>query len=439
VALAVAAFADLPIRQVSEIMTPGAVSVRAVDPLETVNAKFGQAGVRRLLVLDEKNELAGIISWADIVPYVSETSAGHVVSEVIEHDPAPKHKPHGGHAHESAPASSALEPARTESWKCPDARAFWCLLREAGSKWLDQGAPRLGAALAYYSIFSIVPLLLIAIATAGMIYGKEAAQGRIAGEIEHLVGKQVAQTIQGILAGASQPSGRAATLVAFLLLSFGAMGLFGEIQDDINTLWGVRPKSSAGWHTMVKDRLLSFAVVILTIVLLLGSLVVSTGIAALEDQFKFSSDVAHAVDFLISFAVITALFAMVYRILPDAHVAWRDVMLGSAVTALLFAIGKTAIGWYLGHSHLATTYGAASSVVALLLWAYYSAQIFLFGVTLTEAFARRFGSGIKPKSHAIKVSSHAQNERENAHSPGSMSPVNGSLSASSLGARSGKS
>jgi membrane protein len=396
VALAAAAFPDLPSRRVSEIMTKAVVSVAANAPLERVKAKFSESGVRRLLVLDAGDQLVGIIARADLARYVLEQSDEVLPQTSLEHERA--RTPHGG------------------SWTCPSARAFCDLLREAGSKWVEHRAPRLGAAIAYYTVFSIAPLLLIAIAVAGMFFGRAAAQGQIAGEIQNLVGRQGAEAIEGMIASARQPTGHLATGIAFLLLFFGAMGLFGELQDAINTLWEVPPKPGPGWLAMLKDRLLSFTLVIGTIFLLLVSLIFSAGLAAMESHFGFSTRVGQAVDFSVSFVVITVLFAMIYRFLPDARVAWKDVFLGAAITSLLFALGKTLIGLYLGHGRIATAYGAAGSLVALMIWAYYSAQIFLFGVTFTQAFAKRYGSGIGPEGNTAPVTSAARAERRIAHS-----------------------
>jgi membrane protein len=257
----------------------------------------------------------------------------------------------------------------------------------------------MGAALAYYAVFSTIPLLLIAIALLGFLYGKEAAQGRISGQLENLIGRPGAQAIEALLASAGRPgSGYVATGIGFFLLVFGAMGFFGELKDSLNTVWDVAPKAGAGWWTLVTDRVPAFAFVLLTILVLFGSLLVSMGLAALENLFGdwFPSALGHGIDFIVSFGVITVLFATILRWLPDVRLAWGDVWLGAAITSLLYAIGKGLLGVYLSHSTVASAYGAAGSVVALLIWAYYSAQIFLFGAELTRVFAEQCGSWSRP-------------------------------------------
>ncbi|HEX8204367.1 MAG TPA: YihY/virulence factor BrkB family protein [Isosphaeraceae bacterium] len=286
-------------------------------------------------------------------------------------------------------------------------KAIWGLLRTSASEWVEDKAPRLGAALAYYTIFSLAPLLLIAIAVAGLFLGgRQGAQEQIIKQIRTMIGTQGAEAIQGMIQSASKPeAGYTATGIGIVLLLVGATGLFGQLQDAMNTVWEVQPKPGRGIWGFIKDRFLSFSMVMGTVFLLLVSLVVSAGLAAVASLLgSFATGtIGQVVNFIVSFAVITGLFAMIFRFLPDAKVAWRDVWLGSALTALLFAIGKTAIGLYLGHSSVASAYGAAGSLVVLLIWAYYSSQIFLFGAEIVKTYANEYGSRIVPDEDAQPV------------------------------------
>jgi membrane protein len=288
---------------------------------------------------------------------------------------------------------------------------FWGLVKSAASKWSEDKAPRMGAALAYYTIFSMAPLLVITVAIAGMVFGKDAAEGRMVGELQGLVGPDGGRLIQTMICNASEPSTSiVATVIGVLVLVLGAMGVFGELQDSLNTIWEVQPRPGRGILGMLQDRLLSFVMVMGVAFLLLCSLVISAGLAAvgsLLGQWE-TSLVGQAINFGVSFVVITLLFAMIYKLLPDAHTAWGDVWLGAALTALLFSVGKMLIGLYLGHSTIGSTYGAAGSLAVLLVWLYYSAQVFLFGAELTQVYANRFGSKIIPAPDAIPLTEEAR-------------------------------
>ena len=245
VALSAAEYPDLPNRPVSDLMSRGVVTVPADSPLEQVKAKFGEAAVRRLLVVDAKDLLLGIIAWADLVAHLPEGEVGQVVAEVIERPeaaavgtPSPEGQAPAGRRSGTGPA---LRPAPVGG---PE--ALWGLLRQASREWMEDKAPRLGAALAYYTIFSLTPLLLIAIAIAGLVFRKEAAQGQIIGQIRNLIGPQGAQAIEAMLVGAGRPgSGYKATGIGIVLLLVGSMGLFGQLQDAMNTVWEVQPKPGA--------------------------------------------------------------------------------------------------------------------------------------------------------------------------------------------------
>jgi membrane protein len=284
-------------------------------------------------------------------------------------------------------------------------------VKEAGSQWVADKAPRLGAALAYYTIFSLAPLLVIAIGIAGLVFGREAAQGQISAQVEHLVGRQGADAVEAMVENASRPGkGALGTVLGVGMLLFGAAGLFGQLQDALNTVWEVKPKPGRGVWGFVRDRFLSLSMVLGVAFLLLVSLIVSTVLSAvggLLGDFR-TGVIGQIITTMFDLVVITALFALIFRYLPDAEVAWRDVWLGAAVTAALFTLGKFLIGLYLGRAGVGSAYGAAGSLAVLLVWLYYATQIFLFGAELTKAYANRMGSRIRPKEHAEPVTPEAR-------------------------------
>jgi membrane protein len=280
-----------------------------------------------------------------------------------------------------------------------DLKAIVSLLKDTFTEWSEDKASRLGAAVAFYTVFSLAPLLVVVIAVAGFLFGPAAVQGQIQGQIAGLVGTQAAQLVQTMIAGAYHPAaGIVATVLGLATLLLGATGLFGELQDALNTIWKVEPKPRGIFET-VRGRVLLFAMVLVIAFLLLVSLVISAGLAALGqflgNVLPVPEVVLHALNFVISFLFVTLLFALIYKVLPDAEIAWRDVWVGAAVTSLLFAVGKLAIGLYLGHSGTSSAYGAAGSLVVLLLWVYYSAQILFFGAEFTQLYARRYGSKVQ--------------------------------------------
>ena len=283
---------------------------------------------------------------------------------------------------------------------------LWGMLKQTFTDWSNDKVPRLGAALAYYTIFAIVPLLVIIIAIIGLVFGQEAAQGYIIDQIAGLVGEQSAAAIKDMIERANQPStGVVATVIAVVTLLFGASGLFGQLQDALNSIWGVEPKPDRGIWGMVQDRFLSFMAVLGTGFLLLVSLVLSAGLSAFGKWFggwlPAPELVLQTLNLVISFGVITVLFAMMFKLLPDARIAWRDVWVGALITALLFTLGKFLIGLYLGKSNVASAYGAAGSLVILLVWVYYSAQILLFGAEFTQVYANTSGARIVPTDQAV--------------------------------------
>jgi membrane protein len=247
----------------------------------------------------------------------------------------------------------------------------------------------MGAALAYYTVFSLAPLVLIAISIAGAVFGEEAAQGRITAEIENAVGPAVAHAIQETIKNARDAGGSTtASIIGLALLLFGASGVFVQLQDSLNTIWQVPPEQSGGYWDMIRDRFLSFAMVFGIGFLLLVSLIVNTALSAMSRYVAPEQTVvAQVVNQVISFGTITVLFALIFKYLPDRPVAWRHVWVGAAFTALLFVVGKYLIGLYLGRGSVTSAYGAAGSLVVILLWVYYSSQILLFGAQFTQVYA----------------------------------------------------
>jgi len=296
-------------------------------------------------------------------------------------------------------------------------KAIYQLLKTTFDEWNDASAPRLGAALAYYTVFSLAPLLLLVIAIAGLFLGEKAARGQIVEEIGDTVGGPVAESIQQMLEHAHSPtSGGIATAVAIVTLLFGASGVFGQLQDALNTIWQVKPKPGRGILGILRDRFLSMTMVLGTGFLLLVSLVVTAAIAALG---KFLTPTAlpggtylwQGVNLLVSLGLITLLFAMIFKVLPDVKIEWRDVWIGAVITAVLFTVGKFLLGYYLGRGSVTSAYGAAGSLVVLLIWVYYSSQILLFGAAFTRVYATRFGSGVRPAPNAVPVTEEARAEQ----------------------------
>jgi len=285
-------------------------------------------------------------------------------------------------------------------------KVIWKLLSATFTKWTEDHAQRLGAALAFYTVFSLAPILLIVIAMAGLVFGQEAAEGQIIGQIQDLVGDDSAKAIQGMLAYARKPStSLIATGVALVTLLFGATSVFAQVQDALNVIWGVETKSGRGIIQIIKDRFISFVAVLGSGFLLLVSLVLSAALAAvghtLESLLPASELILQAINFLLSFVVITLLFAMIYKLIPDVLNNWQDVWVGAGMTSLLFTIGKSLIGLYLGKSEVGLAYGAAGSLIVVLLWVYYASQIFLFGAEFTAVYAAFRGSQLKPTPNAL--------------------------------------
>jgi membrane protein len=277
----------------------------------------------------------------------------------------------------------------------PIVTRYGALLKDTAASWSADYAPSMGAALSYYSLFSIAPLLLIVISIAGLVFGEEAARGAIFAQLQGLVGDESAKAVEGILQAADKPTqGIVSTVIGVAVLLLGAMTVFGELQNALDRIWRApaRAKASGLWN-LLRTRLLSFGMILGLAFLLMVSLILSAALAALGKWWGPAfGTLAHAVDLLVSFGLVTMIFALIYRFIPRVHVAWHDVWLGAAVTSLLFAVGKFLIGLYLGKATVASAFGAAGSLVVVMVWMYYSAQIFLFGAEFTWVYAHRLGS-----------------------------------------------
>jgi membrane protein len=284
-------------------------------------------------------------------------------------------------------------------------KTYWDILKRTFKEYSEDKVSRLAAALAYYTALSVAPLLIITLAVAGMALGEEAARGEIAQQIEGLVGEQGAKSLQGILASAHQEGSGWALAVGLVLLFLGASGVFVELQESLNTIWEVAPKPGMGLFATIRQRLLSFSMVLGIGFVLLVSLFVNAALSAAVNFVGLggAAVVGHLVNLILSLWIITVLFALIFKYLPDVHIQWRDVWVGAGLTAVLFTIGKTLIGLYLGHSSVGSAYGAAGSLVVFLVWVYYSTQILFLGAEFTKAYANRLGSRIQPAEHAVPL------------------------------------
>ncbi len=272
------------------------------------------------------------------------------------------------------------------------ANQVWPLLKETFEKWNDHDAPRLGAALAFYTILSLAPLLMIIIAIVALVFGKDAAQNQISGQLRDLLGQNGADAVKTMLASShNASSGTVASIIGIATLLLGASGVCGELRASLNKMWDAKPSGGAGVMGMIKERSFALGMVLAIGFLLLVSMVVSAALATIG---KFASGllpipaiVLEILNFIVSFAVITLLFALIYKYVPNVKIDWKDVWIGAAATALLFTIGKFLIGLYLGKAGVGSAYGAAGSLVAVIVWVYYSAQIFFFGAEFTQVYA----------------------------------------------------
>jgi membrane protein len=277
-------------------------------------------------------------------------------------------------------------------------RQFFGVMKKALSSWSDDYAPSMGAALSYYTLFSITPLLVIVIAIAGFVFGDDAVRGEVFAQLQGLIGAEGASTVEQMLQSVAKPEeGAIAALISFGVLALGATTVLNELQSDLDRIWRAPTvKKVGGVMGFARSRLLSLALILTISFLLIVSLVFSAVIAAIGkwwgSWFGGWELLAHAIDLFASFGLMTLLFALIYKIVPRVHIRWHDVWVGAAVTAMLFAIGKVLIGLYLGRSGVTSGFGAAGSLVLLMVWVYYSAQIFLIGAEFTWVYAHEFGS-----------------------------------------------
>lgn len=290
------------------------------------------------------------------------------------------------------------------------------LIKNTFSEWSEDKASRLAAALAYYTIFSIPPLLIIAIAIAGRVFGQEAAQNQIVAQFSSLIGADSAEALQAMIANARHPGESiVAAVFGIIILLFGASGVFGQLQDALNTIWEVAPRPGRGIMGLLKDRFFSFTMVLGISFLLLISLIASAALAAVGEFVSTLMPslpiLAQLLSLLISLSTVTVVFALIFKVVPDVEIAWRDVWIGAVVTAVLFVLGQFAIGLYLGNSDVTSTYGAAGALVVILVWVFYSAQILFLGAEFTQVYANLHGTRIVPAKNAVPVTEEAREKQ----------------------------
>jgi membrane protein len=304
------------------------------------------------------------------------------------------------------------------------------LLKDSYAGFAQDKAARLGAALAYYTIFSIPSLLILLIGAAGLLFGRQAVEGEVVGTLGGLIGPQGAKAIQDMLRSMTlQNHGTAATVIGVVSLALGASGVFGQLKDALDTIWEVQPKPGrgvmAGILGYLRGNLTSVVTLVGTAFLLVASLVVNTAVSALGHWFSRTlpggEALWHVVNFVLTLAALTIMFGLMFKYVPDVKIKWRDVWVGAVVTAILFTIGEWLIGFYLGRTNVGSAFGAAGSLIVMLVWIYYSAQIFFFGVEYTKAYAARYGSRIVPDENAMPVGESQRRQegipRDNARAP----------------------
>ena len=284
------------------------------------------------------------------------------------------------------------------------------LLKQTFSEWLEDKVPQLGAALAYYTVFSLAPLVLLLLAIVGFLFRNDPAGAwqKVTEQMSYFLDKSAIDVVQGIAQKASQPNkGVVATSIGILLALFGASGVFGQLQDALNTIWGVKAKLGVGIMGFIRSRFLSFAMVAGVCFLLLVSLVLESLLKSLSHYVQAMLPggivIALVVYSIFDLGVVVLLFASIFKFLPDVKIQWRDVWIGALMTAIFFAVGKWALGLYLGSGAAASAYGAASSLITLLLWIYYSSQILLFGAEFTQVYAARAGRALVPTKYAVRA------------------------------------
>jgi membrane protein len=282
------------------------------------------------------------------------------------------------------------------------------LLKTTATQWVNDKCPQLGAALAYFTVFSLAPLILILLAFFGLFFGSDHAKEKIVEQLQYLIDPSGIKVVQDIATSTSKPeSGLLATTIGIIVGLFGASGVFGQLQEALNTIWGVKAKPGAGLWAFIRARFLSFAMVAGVCFLLLISLTVESVLRGLSNYLQNLLPGGHILALILflilDLGVVIVLFAMIFRFLPDVKIAWRDVWIGASLTAVLFVVGKFLLGLYLGSGAAGSAYGAASSLITLLLWIYYSAQILLFGAEFTQVYTHTYGSLVEPEDHAVRV------------------------------------
>ena len=285
-------------------------------------------------------------------------------------------------------------------------KSIWQFLKTTINEWVEAEPFQLAAALSYYTLFSLAPLLLIAIGVAGLVFGREAAQNQIVETLQGMIGQDSAKAVQEMIQASSEKpkTGMVSTIIGFVALLFGAGGVVGQLQTSLNKMWEVTPKPGQGIWGFLRQRFFSFAMVLAIGFLLLVSLVVTAVLtsftAMLSSLLGNATIVAHAIDILVSFGFVTLLFALIYKYVPDVEIQWRDVWVGAALTSILFTVGKYLIGLYIGTSGVGSTFGAAGSLITILVWVYYSSLIFFLGAEFTRVYATQYGSGVAPAENA---------------------------------------
>ena len=302
-------------------------------------------------------------------------------------------------------------------------KSLWKFLRDIATQWFEDEPFQLAAALSYYTLFSLAPILIIAIALAGFFFDREAATNQIVQTFQGFVGQESAKAVQEMIRNASSKpkTGMISTVVGIVVLVFGAGGVVGQLQSSLNRIWGVTTKPGRGIWDFVRERFVSFAMVLGVGFLLLVSLVITAILTHLTlyigSLIGGAAVMAYALDLVMSFGFVTVLFAMIYKFLPDVRIQWRDVWIGAALTSVLFTLGKFLIGVYLGTSGVTSAFGAAGSLITVLLWVYYSSLIFFFGAEFTQIYASRYGSGVVPAENAVSIAAIPESEKRESPPP----------------------
>lgn len=385
-------------RQLSQQFTSGPVTTQAKSERGILSLALELFGAIAIKLVQRF-----LKSWrSTLIERLENPKKTESASEALPDKTAPKYSSN------LSDDGSGISPEKIES-EVPYQNGIVALFKNTATEWIQDKCPQLGAALAYFTVFSLAPLVLVLLAVFGLIFGgSDQARQKITEQLQYLIDPSGIKVIKDIAANAAKPqAGIIATTIGVILALFGASGVFGQLQEALNTIWGVKPKPGGGIVGFIRTRFLSFAMVGGVCFLLLVSLTVETLLRGFNNYLKNvmpgGDIVALALFFVFDLAVVILLFAMIFRYLPDAKIAWRDVWVGATLTAVLFALGKFVLGFYLGSGAAGSAYGAASSLITLLLWIYYAAQILLFGAEFTQVYANTYGSRVEPMEHAVKV------------------------------------